>query len=177
MKILTRDSVLLVAIFCLLRLRTRKLLLSSTEWLEESSIFTSSLDQLRTMSLNNTGNLLDFRHGSLRGVSDFTFAGLGVRYSGHVWLWPYSRARYGYHNISETMEQVARMRDANVPLEGMLHLISACPRFLTVWRPVMWNDIDLYHAYRDFTTDPNRFPADQVRTFIEELVSSFEFFY
>ena len=37
----------------------------------------------------------------------------------------------------------------------------------------MWNDIDLYHAYRDFTTDPNRFPPEQVRMFIEELVSFF----
>ncbi|KAF8344954.1 glycoside hydrolase family 31 protein [Amanita rubescens] len=68
-----------------------------------------------------------------------------------AWGFGFHLCRYGYHNISETMEQVARMRDADVPLE------------------VMWNDIDLYHAYRDFTTDPNRFPADQVRTFIEEL--------
>jgi len=37
----------------------------------------------------------------------------------------------------------------------------------------MWNDIDLYHAYRDFTTDPNSFPLDEVRKFIAELVSFF----
>lgn len=35
----------------------------------------------------------------------------------------------------------------------------------------MWNDIDLYHALRDFTTDPVSFPADEVRAFIEDLVS------
>ncbi len=35
----------------------------------------------------------------------------------------------------------------------------------------MWNDIDLYHAYRDFTTDPNSFPLDEVRKFIAGLVS------
>lgn len=36
---------------------------------------------------------------------------------------------------------------------------------------VMWNDIDLYHAFRDFTTDPVMFPAEEMREFIRELVS------
>jgi hypothetical protein len=35
----------------------------------------------------------------------------------------------------------------------------------------MWNDIDLYHAFRDFTYDPVTFPGDEVREFIRELVS------
>jgi len=34
----------------------------------------------------------------------------------------------------------------------------------------MWNDIDLYHAFRDFTTDPVSFPIDEVKGFIDELV-------
>ncbi len=34
----------------------------------------------------------------------------------------------------------------------------------------MWNDIDLYHAVRDFTSDPVSFPADEMRSFIRELV-------
>jgi len=34
----------------------------------------------------------------------------------------------------------------------------------------MWNDIDLYHAVRDFTTDPVTYPAEDVRKFIRELV-------
>lgn len=35
----------------------------------------------------------------------------------------------------------------------------------------MWNDIDLYHAFRDFTSDPVSFPASEMKAFIEELVS------
>ncbi|KAJ8463569.1 hypothetical protein ONZ45_g17534 [Pleurotus djamor] len=46
------------------------------------------------------------------------------------------------------------MRAANIPLE------------------VMWNDIDLYHAVRDFTVDPVSFPPDQVRAFIRELAQN-----
>ena len=34
----------------------------------------------------------------------------------------------------------------------------------------MWNDIDLYHAFRDFTTDPVSFPINDVKEFIDELV-------
>lgn len=37
--------------------------------------------------------------------------------------------------------------------------------------PVQWNDIDLYHAYRDFTTDPVGFPNAELQQFIEQLVS------
>ncbi|RPD64745.1 hypothetical protein L227DRAFT_560555 [Lentinus tigrinus ALCF2SS1-6] len=48
---------------------------------------------------------------------------------------------------------VQKMRDADIPLE------------------VMWNDIDLYHALRDFTSDPVSFPADEMKSFIEELAS------
>jgi alpha-glucosidase len=40
----------------------------------------------------------------------------------------------------------------------------------------MWNDIDLYHAYRDFTTDPVSFPAEEVRAFIRDLVRIFQSF-
>ncbi|KAJ7861406.1 glycosyl hydrolases family 31-domain-containing protein [Mycena olivaceomarginata] len=59
--------------------------------------------------------------------------------------------RWGYTSLNETRDVVARMRAAEIPLE------------------VMWNDIDLYHAFRDFTTDPEKFPADEMRDFITEL--------
>lgn len=55
--------------------------------------------------------------------------------------------------MSTTREQVENMRAANIPLE------------------TMWNDIDLYHAFRDFTTDPVSFPGEDMRAFIQELVS------
>jgi hypothetical protein len=35
---------------------------------------------------------------------------------------------------------------------------------------VMWNDLELYHHYRDFTLDPVTFPAREMRDFIRSLV-------
>ncbi|EIN04539.1 hypothetical protein PUNSTDRAFT_108330 [Punctularia strigosozonata HHB-11173 SS5] len=67
------------------------------------------------------------------------------------WAFGFHLCRWGYASTNETKEQVAAMRAANVPLE------------------VMWNDIDLYHARRDFTSDPVSFPGDEERAFIEEL--------
>lgn len=37
----------------------------------------------------------------------------------------------------------------------------------------MWNDIDLYHAFRDFTSDPVTYPREAMRAFTTELVSDF----
>lgn len=34
----------------------------------------------------------------------------------------------------------------------------------------MWNDIDLYHAFRDFTSDPVTYPSEAIRAFTKELV-------
>ena len=34
----------------------------------------------------------------------------------------------------------------------------------------MWNDLELYHDYKDFTTDPTTFPAEEMRNFIRILV-------
>ncbi|KAJ3503798.1 hypothetical protein NLJ89_g8272 [Agrocybe chaxingu] len=68
-----------------------------------------------------------------------------------AWGFGFHLCRWGYKDLDETREQVTRMREANIPLE------------------VMWNDIDLYHAVRDFTSDPVNYPGDKVREFIREL--------
>ena len=69
-----------------------------------------------------------------------------------AWGFGFQLSRWGYSDVNDTRDQVVQMREANIPLE------------------VMWNDIDLYHALRDFTTDPVSFPADEMRAFIGELV-------
>ncbi|PPQ96096.1 hypothetical protein CVT26_004728 [Gymnopilus dilepis] len=69
-----------------------------------------------------------------------------------IWGFGFHLCRWGYKDLADVKDQVANMRAANIPLE------------------VMWNDIDLYHAVRDFTSDPVSFPADEMRAFIRDLV-------
>ncbi|KAI0756205.1 glycosyl hydrolases family 31-domain-containing protein [Daedaleopsis nitida] len=70
------------------------------------------------------------------------------------WGFGFHLCRWGYTSVNDTREQVQRMREANIPLE------------------TMWNDIDLYHAYRDFTSDPVSFPGEDMRAFIRELAKN-----
>jgi alpha-glucosidase len=84
----------------------------------------------------------------------------------------HSFIRWGYHNLSDARVQVESMRAANIPLEGdfdLAWLLTASQ--LTYSSPVMWLDIDLYTAYRDFTMDPVSFPPNEMKAFIEGLVS------
>ena len=67
---------------------------------------------------------------------------------------------------SQRILELVRQRVAAGGTEGL----SPKPRDAGIPLETMWNDIDVYHAYRDFTTDPVSFPADQMRAFIEELV-------
>ncbi|KAI1787666.1 glycosyl hydrolases family 31-domain-containing protein [Ganoderma leucocontextum] len=71
-----------------------------------------------------------------------------------AWGFGFQLSRWGYRDINDTRDQVVKMREADIPLE------------------VMWNDIDLYHAIRDFTTDPVSFPVGEVRAFIDDLTAN-----
>ncbi|THU98216.1 hypothetical protein K435DRAFT_721010 [Dendrothele bispora CBS 962.96] len=71
-----------------------------------------------------------------------------------AWGFGFHLCRWGYLNINDTREQVIKMREAGIPLE------------------VMWNDIDLYHAFRDFTSDPVSFPGEEMRAFIRDLAAN-----
>ncbi|KAK7055986.1 galactose mutarotase-like domain-containing protein [Favolaschia claudopus] len=64
------------------------------------------------------------------------------------WGFGFHLCRWGYPNLATVKDVVARMRAADIPLE------------------TMWNDIDLYHAFRDFTADPVSFAPDEMREWI-----------
>ena len=51
-------------------------------------------------------------------------------------------SRWGYSTVNETREQVRKMREANVPLEGALGFIRLNTEIDAI--VVIWNDIDLY---------------------------------
>jgi alpha-glucosidase len=90
----------------------------------------------------------------------------------NAWAFGYQQCRWGYEGISELREVIRRMNDSNIPLEGQSRRTSPTILAVSIYVfEVIWNDIDLYHAYRDFTTDPVRYPAEVVKNFISELAS------
>lgn len=67
------------------------------------------------------------------------------------WSYGFHLCRWGYHNVSDTQAIIDSMREANIPLE------------------VQWNDIDYMQGFRDFTTDPERFPQKEFAQMIQGL--------
>ncbi|KAH9885439.1 glycosyl hydrolases family 31-domain-containing protein [Cubamyces lactineus] len=111
-----------------------------------------SLVQYR--SIGGTFNFYFFSGPSPQKVIEQYGALVGLPTWQPYWGFGFHLCRWGYTSVNDTKAQVEAMRAAGIPLE------------------TMWNDIDLYHAYRDFTTDPTSFPANEVKAFIEELASN-----
>lgn len=64
----------------------------------------------------------------------------------------------GYENISVTQGIVDSYRQANIPLE------------------CIWNDIDIYTLYRDFTNNPETYPAGEMQAFIAGLHANGQYY-
>jgi alpha-glucosidase len=95
------------------------------------------------------------------------------------WGFGFHLCRWGYTSLFETKKQVDAMRAANIPLEGSFFFgkkplenkINTSGLLALANCSVMWNDLELYHDYRDFTVDPVEFAANEMRDFIRNLVS------
>ncbi|KII83953.1 glycoside hydrolase family 31 protein [Plicaturopsis crispa FD-325 SS-3] len=103
------------------------------------------------------GGILDFylfSGPSPKSVVEQYGALIGLPTWQPAWGFGFHLCRWGYLDINETRAQVDNMRAANIPLE------------------VMWNDIDVFHSLRDFTSDPVSFPGDEMRVFIQNLTKN-----
>ena len=146
------------------RRRPRTSLWFSTVSSVGRSICTSSQAQTRRASLNNTGKWSVCPPGRQIGALASIFAGGAMRaFPRRKSRWMPCVRRISPSKVRSFTEKSFRKR---FYLLGLFVLTS-----WHVVRAVMWNDLELYHDYRDFTVDPVTFPANEMRDFIRNLVS------
>ncbi|KAK9241386.1 glycosyl hydrolases family 31-domain-containing protein [Lipomyces kononenkoae] len=67
------------------------------------------------------------------------------------WSLGYHQCRWGYHTSDMLGEVVENFRKFDIPLE------------------TIWTDIDYMDSYKDFTTDPHRYPLDKFQALLDTL--------
>lgn len=67
------------------------------------------------------------------------------------WTLGFHQCKYGYQDIDTVETVVANYSAAGIPLE------------------TMWGDIDYMDSHQDFSTDPQRYPLQRMRRFVEQL--------
>lgn len=67
------------------------------------------------------------------------------------WSLGFHNCKYGYESVYQVEEVVANYSSAGIPLD------------------TQWMDIDYMQNYRDFTTDSEKFPQSEVKSFVDTL--------
>ncbi|EME46003.1 glycoside hydrolase family 31 protein [Dothistroma septosporum NZE10] len=95
---------------------------------------------------------------ALETIRQFQVDCIGTPAMQQFWTFGFHQTRWGYPNISVMRDVAKGYKDANIPLE------------------CLWNDLDIYDLYRDFTSDNNTFPASGMREWIVELHANGQYY-
>jgi alpha-glucosidase len=98
-----------------------------------------------------SGQKDDGSSSALTVISQFQAGCIGLPAMQQYWTFGFHQCRWGYENISVMQDVVDGYKNANIPLESV------------------WNDLDIYDLYRDFTHDQNTYPVPAFTNFIETL--------
>ncbi|KAI0475622.1 family 31 glycosyl hydrolase [Xylariaceae sp. FL0804] len=89
-----------------------------------------------------------------RAARSYQQSTVGLPAMQQYWTFGYHQCRWGYNNWSEVAAMVDSFEQFEIPLE------------------TVWNDIDYMDKFRDFTSDPERYPVDEGLEFLEKLHQS-----
>lgn len=98
-----------------------------------------------------SGENADASSSAQTTIAQFINGCVGPPAMQQYWTFGFHQCRWGYENISVVQGIVDSYRAANIPLE------------------CMWNDIDIYQLYRDFTNDENTYPVPEMQAYIAGL--------
>ncbi|KAF2714515.1 glycoside hydrolase family 31 protein [Pleomassaria siparia CBS 279.74] len=98
-----------------------------------------------------SGQTADGTSSALTTISQFQVGCIGTPAMQMYWTFGFHQCRWGYENISVVQDVVDGYKSANIPLEGV------------------WNDLDIYELYRDFTNNQVTYPLPAFTNFIETL--------
>lgn len=84
-------------------------------------------------------------------TKQYQVGAIGLPAMQQYWTFGYHQCRWGYKNWTMMQDVVDNMAKFEIPME------------------TIWNDIDYMFQYRDFENDPNTFPYDEGKTFIDGL--------
>lgn len=108
-------------------------------------------ESLTWRSLNGVIDLYFFLGPTPKDVIQQYVAEIGLPALQPYWAFGYHQCRWGYSDVDELAEVVDLFKAGGLQLE------------------TIWSDIDYMDSYKDFTTDPHRFPEDDFRDFLDEL--------
>lgn len=108
----------------------------------------------RTLFFDTIGGILDmyfFTGPTCEAVVQQYQQVIGTPFLPPYYALGWHQCRWGYLNLSNTRAVVENYKKYSIPLDSI------------------WNDIDFFDGYKDFTTDPVNFPGQQVKEFIDDL--------
>lgn len=108
-------------------------------------------ESLTWRALNGVIDLYFFLGPTPKDVIQQYVSEIGLPALQPYWALGYHQCRWGYHDLDQLSEVVENFRNNNLQLE------------------TIWSDIDYMDSYKDFTTDPHRYPENYFRKFLDEL--------
>lgn len=102
-------------------------------------------------ALNGVIDLYFFQGPSPKDVIQQYVQEIGLPHFQPYWALGYHQCRWGYHDLEDISAVVDNFRTSGLQLE------------------TIWSDIDYMDSYKDFTSDPHRYPQAEFKNFLDGL--------